>query len=78
MDIEKLIKEMNNIHIKTPKERLNELYNKKYDKMSKISIKRQKRNRRKLIKKIRNQIQDEIKKNELYSIDKIIFHFNKL
>ena len=57
-NLDSLIDKFNKINIKTTKERLEEIMNRKIDKQSCISIRRQKKNKRKLIKKFEQELKN--------------------
>lgn len=65
-NLDSLIEKFNKTHIKTTKERLDEVINRKIDKNSKTSIRRQKKNKRKIIKKLEQELKDEKRKEKLF------------
>ena len=77
-EIDQLIYIFNKTHLKTPQERLQDICNKKFFKIEGVSMRRQKKNRRKMIKKLEKEIKDEIRRKKLFLMDEVLFHFNQL
>ena len=67
-NLDSLIDKFNKINIKTTKERLEEIMNRKIDKQSCISIRRQKKNKRKLIKKFEQELKNEKRQEKLFNL----------
>jgi len=67
-NLDSLIDKFNKINIKTTKERLEEIMNRKIDKQSCISIRRQKKNKRKMIKKFEQELKNEKRQEKLFNL----------
>jgi hypothetical protein len=67
-NLDSLIDKFNKINIKTTKERLEEIMNRKIDKQSCISIRRQKKNKRKMIKKLEKELKNEKRQEKLFNL----------
>jgi hypothetical protein len=70
-NLDSLIENFNKINIKTTKERLDEVINRKIDKNSKTSIRRQKKNKRKIIKKLEQELKKEKREEKFFKFNLI-------